>query len=402
MGFYLTNGHLPFSEPCLGREEWEAVERVFRRNWYTTGPETGEFEREFREYLGCRCAVALHSATAALHVALLTLGIGAGDEVMVTPFTFVSTVNTIFEVGAFPVFVDIDENDYMPSPEALEETVRREFEERDGVWYSRSRGGKLKAIMVVHYAGQPAKLEEIEALAQKYRLAIVEDAAHAVGASIGKRKIGTGQNLTCFSFYSNKNMTSGEGGMVTCDEIGWEKALRMFSLHGIDKEAYARLKGSGMPFYDVKVLGYKYNMTDLQGALGRAQLKKVELFNKKRRELADLYTHYLGEVEELAVRPLRDGVTSSRHLFVAELLRGDRDELLRELLHRRIQCSVHFRPVHLFTYHKERLPYKEGDFPKAEAIFERILSLPLFPTMEEEDVAYVVESVKTVLARSRG
>ncbi len=400
MGFFKKNGYLPFSEPEIGEEELNAVKKVFARNWLTSGPEVKEFEKEFSEIVNSKFSVAVNSATAAIHISLKALKIGKGDDVISVPFTFVSTINTIVEAGAFPVLVDIDEKDYNISPEKIIEKIEQEYEFSEEYPVNRQTGNKLKAIIPVHYAGQPADMDEINKIAKKYNLKIIEDAAHAIGSLYKGKKIGNSKNLVAFSFYSNKNITTGgEGGIVSSNSKEYESLLRLFSLHGIDKEAYSRLRQEGLPFYDVKVLGFKYNMTDIAAAIGREQLKRIEKINKKRRLIAELYIQYLSEVEEIVIKPVSKDKKSSYHLFPVEIKNYKRDSLIKELLSKKIQTSVHFIPVHLFSYYKKYHPYKEGDFPVSETIFKRILSLPIFPAMDEDDVKTVVKAIKDILSK---
>ncbi len=400
MGFFKTNGFLPFSEPLVGKEELNAVKRVFKRNWFTSGPEVKEFEKEFSNLTGSKFSVAVNSATAALHVSLATIGIEKGDDVISTPFTFVSTINTIVETGAYPVLVDINEKDYNISSDKIIERIESEYIFKEKFPIHKKRKTKLKAILPVHYAGQPADLERINNIAKKYNLKVIEDAAHAIGSEYKGKKIGDSENLVAFSFYSNKNITTGgEGGIISSNNEDYEKKLRLYSLHGIDKEAYSRLKHEGLPFYDVKVLGFKYNMTDISAAIGREQLKRIKKINDKRREIAELYKEKLSDIDEIIIRPISKDKESSYHLFVIEILNYDRNKLIKELLNRKIQTSVHFMPVHLFTYYKNNFPYKKGDFPVSEKIFNRILSLPIFPAMDENDVKIVVDAIKEILVK---
>ncbi len=280
-------GFIPFSEPLIGKEEREAVLRVLKREWLTTGPETKSFEEEFKEYIGASTAVALNSATAGLHISLIAEGVEKGDDVMLPSFTFVSTANVVLKVSANPVFIDINSSDFTISYEKIKEKIEKEYEFDGKKLLSKKSGNRLSAIMVVHYGGVPAELSKIESLAKKFNLKVIEDSAHAIGSMYKCKKIGARKNLSVFSFYSNKNMTTAEGGIITTKRRGIEKKLRLLSLHGISKDAFQRLSGKGLPFYDVVLLGYKYNLPDLLSALGRAQLKKIDKINEKRRFIAN-------------------------------------------------------------------------------------------------------------------
>ncbi len=400
MGYFKKNGFLPFSEPFIGEEELKAVKRVFKRNWFTTGPEVNEFEKEFAAYTNSKIAIAVNSATAALHISLASLKTGDKDDIMAPPFTFVSTINTIVETGAYPVLIDIDTDDYGISPDKIEEEIDKNYIKKGEFFYHKKRRNRLKGIIAVHYGGQPAKIDKLNEIAKKHNMKIIEDAAHAIGSKIGDKKIGDSDNFVCFSFYSNKNMTTGEGGMVTTNNSNMEKILRMYSLHGIDKQAYSRLKREGLPYYDVKLLGFKYNMMDMSAAIGREQLKKIEKLNEKRDVLARLYEKSLSEIEEIRITHLKKNIRSSRHLFTIRLdKRINRDSFIKKLLKKKIQTSIHFIPVHYFSYYKKRFPYKKGDFKNTEDIFDTIVSLPIFPSMEEDDVKTVTYYIKEVLTK---
>ena len=400
MGYFKKNGFLPFSEPYIGEEELEAVKRVFERNWFTTGPEVKEFEKEFAAYTNSKIAVAVNSATAALHISLASLEVGNKDDIIAPPFTFVSTINTIVETGAYPVLIDIDTDDYGISPDKIEDEISENYIKKGDSLFHKKRGNRLKGIIVVHYGGQPAKIDKLNDIAKKYNIKIIEDAAHAIGSKSNGKKIGNSDNLVCFSFYSNKNMTTGEGGMVTTNNSKIEKTLRMYSLHGIDKQAYSRLKQEGLPYYDVKVLGFKYNMMDISAAIGREQLKKIDMINKKRDMLAQLYEKYFSEIEEIKITPLKKKIYSSRHLFTISLNNKiNRDSFIKKLLEKKIQTSIHFIPVYHFNYYKNHFPYKKNTFKNTEAVFNSIVSLPIFPSMEEEDIKTVIYYIKEILSK---
>ena len=400
MGFFKKKGYLPFSEPEIGNEEFEAVKRVFKRNWFTSGPEVKEFEKEFSSLVNSKFSVAVNSATAALHISLKAIGIGDGDDVISTPFTFVSTINTIVEAGAFPILVDINEKDYNISVEKIEEIIEKNYHKGERYPINKKTGNKLKAIVPIHYAGQPSDIDEINKIAKRYNLKVIEDAAHAIGSTYKSKKIGDSKNLVAFSFYSNKNITTGgEGGIVSSNSTEYEELLRLYSLHGIDKEAYSRLRQEGLPFYDVKLLGFKYNMTDIAAAIGREQLKKIEEINAKRNLIASFYKKHLSEIREITIKPIGKDKKSCFHLFPIEITNFKRDELIKKLLEKNIQTSVHFIPVHFFTYYKENFPYTEGDFPVAESVFKRILSLPIFPSMDEDDVRIIASAIKDIILR---
>lgn len=386
---------LPFSTPCIGEEEIAEVIDSLRSGWITTGPKTKRFEEEFREYIGARHAIAVNSCTAALHIALAALGIGPGDEVIVPTFTFCSTANVVVHLGARPVLVDVGE-DFNVTPEAIERAITP----------------KTKAIIPVHYGGQPCDLEAIYAIAADHNLPVVEDAAHAVGATYHGHKIGsdslrpaTGdlRIVTCFSFYATKNMTTGEGGMITTADDELAERMRLLSLHGMSRDAWKRYTSAGSWYYEVVMAGYKYNMTDIQAALGIHQLRKLDDFIAARQRIASLYDQAFADVPEVETPLVHPDRSHAYHLYAIRLnlerLTIDRAQFIEELKALNIGTSVHFIPVHLHPYYRQTFGYRPGDFPIAERLYERVISLPIFPKMTENDVADVVEAVKTVVFR---
>jgi len=376
---------LPFARPSIGEEEIAELLDTLRSGWITTGPKVERFASEFADAVGGRFAVPVSSATAGLHVALLALGVGPGDEVITTPMTFVATLNVIVHCGARPVLADID---------AATRNVRVEEIER-------RLSPRTKAILPVHFVGQPADLDPILELAHTRRIAVLEDAAHAVGAEYRGRRIGSFPTTSVFSFHPNKNMTTGEGGMVvTEDEDVFEKAS-LLKFHGMDREAWKRFAKAGSPRYDVAVPGFKYNMMDIQAALGLHQLKRLEGFLAERARLAARYDEKLADLAGV-IRPqaVPYPVRHAWHLYAplldTERLTIDRDRFVDELKRRNIGAGVHYTAAHEFSYYASQFGWRPDDFPEAHYVSERIVSLPLFPGLTHEDQDDVVEAVREI------
>jgi dTDP-4-amino-4,6-dideoxygalactose transaminase len=379
---------LPFSPPCIGEEEIREVVDTLRSDWITTGPKTKRFEQQFARYLGAPEALALNSCTAGLHTALATLGIGPGAEVITTPMTFTASVNVIEHVGARPVLVDVEPDTLNLDPVLVEAAITP----------------RTRAILPVHYAGHPVDLDAIDELARAHGLVVLEDAAHALPARYKGRRIGRGPNPTAFSFYATKNLTTGEGGMLTGDPEFLARA-RVLSLHGMSRDAWRRYDKGGSWRYDVLVPGFKYNMTDIQAALGLWQLRKLEQFQQRRREIVGRYSQSFADIDALEVPVARPEVEHAWHLYVLRLrpeaLRIGRDEFLEELARRNIGASVHFIPIHLHPYYRDKYGYAPDAFPEAYTNFERILSLPLNPRLTDPDVTDVIEAVRDIVRTRR-
>jgi dTDP-4-amino-4,6-dideoxygalactose transaminase len=381
---------LPFARPAIGEEEIAELVETLRSGWITTGPKVERFADAFRDGVGGRFAVPVSSATAGLHVALLALGVGPGDEVVTTPMTFVATLNTIVHSGARPVLVDVD----AATLNLRVEDVAEKLTER------------TKAIVPVHFVGQPADLDPLLELAASRGVSILEDAAHAVGAEYKGRRIGSFPTTSVFSFHPNKNMTTGEGGMVvTEDEAVFEKAS-LLKFHGMDRESWKRFAKAGSPRYDVAVPGFKYNMMDIQAALGLHQLKRLEGFLRERERLARRYDDLLaGRSGLLLPQRVAYPVRHAWHLYTPlldlERLAIDRDGFLAELKKRNIGAGVHYTAAHEFSYYAETFGWRPDDFPEAHFVSERIFSLPLFPGLTDADQDDVVEAIDEVLAAFR-
>lgn len=381
----MRESFLPFSPPLIGQEEIVEVVDSLRSDWITTGPKTRRFEADFAEFVRAPGALALNSCTAGLHVALVTLGIGAGDEVITTPMTFAATVNVIEHVGARPVLVDVEPDTLNIDPARVEAAVT----------------ARTRAIIPVHFAGHPVDLAALRAIADGHRLAIIEDAAHAVAAKYRGLPIGAGSNFTAFSFYATKNLTTAEGGMLTGDPNLLAEA-RIVSLHGMSREAWRRYEKGGSWSYDVQCPGFKYNMTDLQAALGIWQLKKLPAFQTRRAQIAAAYTKALAGHDAFELPTVRPEVEHAWHLYPVrlrtDLLTIDRDQFIEELKARKIGTSVHFIPIHVHSYYRTKYGFRPQDFPVAYDNFRRSISLPLNPRMTDQDVADVIEAVLDVVS----
>lgn len=380
---------LPYALPLIEDDDIAGVVDSLKSDWITKGPKTLEFEKEFAAYVGAKHAVAVNSCTAALHLALVAAGIGPGDEVITTPFTFAASANVIIHTGATPVFADIDPI-----------TMNIDAEQIKAKLTSRT-----KAIVPVHIAGHPCDMDGILALARQHNLFVLEDAAHAVYTQYKGRMIGSISNATAFSFYATKNLVTGEGGMVTTDDPGLADKIRVLSLHGMSRNAWNRYTASGSWFYEILYPGYKYNMTDIQAALGLSQLAKLERLQAVRRGIAAQYNEAFSNMPELEIPVELDYARHAWHLYVLKLnlakLKIDRNQFIEELKAEKIGTSVHFIPVHLHPYYRDTFGYQPGDFPRAAETFERILSLPLYPRMSDQDRLDVIEAVKRVAERSR-
>ncbi len=381
---------IPLSRPTIGAGDLRGIGKILRSGWLTMGPETARFEEEFRKETGSRHAVAVSSGTAALHLALLALGAGPGDEVITSPFTFAATANAIELTGARAVFADIDPTGWNLSP----------------VQAARKITQKTKGILPVHFAGLPCDMKSFQALCRKRGLFLLDDAAHALGAAIRGRKIGAQADATCFSFHPMKNITTGEGGMVTCSSPEIDKKLRLLRFHGLSIDTWKRHQQTAPRHPEVIRPGYKYGLPDLLSALGRTQLARLKEFNSRRREAAKLYHRLLKGVEELTLpSPGGKGAVHAWHLYVALLSRPprglNRDGLVQALRGRGVQSGVHYTALHLHPYYRKKYGYRRGDLPVAERVGGSCFSLPLYPLMKPSDVRKVCGTLKEILHRGR-
>jgi dTDP-4-amino-4,6-dideoxygalactose transaminase len=391
---------IPYSVPYIDEQEIDEVVKVLRGKWITTGSEVREFEKRVKDYLGIKTAVAVSSGTAGLDVSLSAYGVGEGDDVITTSYTFAAPVLSIYHRRANPVFVDVEPDTFNIDPLKIETKIREDYESSDEGLRSKKTGNRLRGILPVHFGGQAAEMAAIREIAHNHNLFIVEDAAHAIGAVYKGEKIGKSPNLVCFSFYSNKNITTGEGGMIVTDNIELEDKIRMLSLHGMSKTAVERYK-VGMPFYDVVYPGFKANLTDIQAALGVVQVKKLPEISHLRNHVAELYDRTLADIDEIGTPVIREHNYSARHLYpilLNERLRPFRDEMITKLREKGIYPSVHFIPVHFHSFFKVYIK-EEVELPVTEDLFYREISLPIYPELTEEDVAYTADTLKMIISK---
>ena len=384
----MAESFIPFARPPIGQEEIDAVVDTLRTDWITTGPKTQEFSDALREYLGAPGVLPLNSCTAALHTALVTWGIGPGDEVITTPMTFAASVNVIEHVGAKPILVDVQPDTLNVDPEKVAAAV----------------ADKTRAIIPVHYTGHPADLDEINEIAKLHRLHVLEDAAHAIPAKYRGRTIGAGKNPVAFSFYATKNLTTAEGGALTGSPEFLDKA-RVVSLHGMSRDAWKRYGKEGSWFYEIVLPGFKYNMTDIQAALGLCQLRKLAGFQRRRLEIVRKYNEAFRSVYSFQVPTQRDYVEHAWHLYVLRLnldvIRIGRDQFIDELKTAGIGTSVHFIPVHLHPYYRDKYGYRPEQYPVAYENYRRMLSLPLYPSLRDSEVERIIESVLDIAHKNK-
>jgi dTDP-4-amino-4,6-dideoxygalactose transaminase len=380
--------YLPYAAPSIGEEEIAEVSDSLRNGWITTGPKVKKFETAFAEYTGAQHAVAVNSWTGGYHMVLRALGIGPGDEVIVPTLTFCSTANMITHLGARPVLVDVDAN-YLASPAAIERAITP----------------RTKAIVPVHYAGQSCEMDAILELAARHGLPVIEDAAHAAGSAYRGQMIGVHGKATIFSFYATKNMTTGEGGMITTSDQDLAQRLRMLALHGMSRDAWARYTAAGSWCYEVLEPGYKYNMTDIQAAIGIHQLRKLNSFIERRRAIALRFDEAFANLPEIRTPRQLPNRTHTYHIYAICLdlarLTIDRAQFIEMMALRGIGTSVHFIPLHRHPYYAATYGYNAGQFPIAEGLFEGLVSLPGYPKMTGQDVEDVIDAVWEIVIANR-
>ena len=381
--------YLPFHVPEIGEEEIQSVVETLRSGWLTTGQKVEQFEQAFAKRIGSQYAVAVNSCTAALHLALDALGITEGDEVLVPTMTFAATAEVVSYVKAKPVLVDCRDDTLNIDVDQIERVITP----------------RTTAIIPVHFGGQPCEMNRILEIAQRYHLKVIEDAAHALEGRYGNAMIGTLGDVTCFSFYATKNITTGEGGMAATQNPEWAERMRMLSLHGISRDAWKRYTSHGSWFYEICSPGFKYNLTDVAAAIGIPQLQKCELFWKTRQYYATLYHEGLKNIPEIILPQEVEDTTHAWHLYVIQLdlsrLRIGRNDFITLMKKNNIGTSVHFIPLHLHPYYRNTFQYRSEDFPVASAVFERIISLPIYPKMTKDDVYHVIEVVTNLIREYR-
>jgi perosamine synthetase len=397
---------IPFHKPSITQAEIDAVSAVLRSGWLTTGPKTRELEAAVTKYVGGTetgaststspsplNAVALSSCTAALHLALIAAGVGPQDEVVTSPYTFVSTGETILYLDAKPVFVDVEPSTKNLDPAKLESALTR----------------KTKAIVSISIAGHPCRAAEIGAIGRARKIPVIEDAAHSLTARIGDAPVGTQADITCFSFYATKGVTAGEGGMAVTSRQDWAERIRRLCLHGLSDAAWSRYGKGGWWEYDVTELGYKYNLTDIQGALALAQMQRAEEMRSRREAIAQRYTEGLRGVPHLQTPAVAPDLRHAWHLYqiavAPEAMKREgsagRNALALALREDGIGTSVHFKPLHLFPYYQERIGVRPGQFPAAERCFEETLSLPIYPDLSDSDADRIVDRIRAHLGGAR-
>ena len=380
---------LSFHVPEIGEEEVRSVLETLRSGWLTTGSKVKRFEEDFSSYIGSSHAVAVNSGTAALHLALDAIGIREGDEVIVPTMTFTATAEVVLYFKAKPVLVDCEADTFNIDPLDVERKITP----------------RTKAIIPVHIAGQSCNMDRIMEIARRHNLKVIEDAAHALPSRFNGKMIGTIGDVTCFSFYVTKPIATGEGGMATTDNPEWAERMRIMSLHGISKDAWKRYTKEGSWYYEVLYPGFKYNLTDIAAAIGIEQLKKCDRFWEQRARIAAAYSDGFAAVPEIQ-RPVCAAYSQHAwHLYVIQLeterLRINRAEFITALKDQGIGTSVHFIPLHLHPYYREAFGYKPEDFPTATRVFERIISLPIYPAMSEKSVQRVIAAVTDVVDKNR-
>ena len=379
---------LPFSRPSIGDAEIAELVDSLRSGWITTGPKVERFTQMFAQYVGGKHAAALSSATAGLHLALLAHGISPGHEVITTPLTFAATVNMIALVGATPVLADIDRHTLQVRPEQIAARIT----------------ARTRAIIVVHYVGDAADLDPILDLARTGRFSVIEDAAHAAGTEYKGKRIGAFDTTSVFSFHPNKNITTGEGGMLVTPDPEIFERVSLLKFHGMDRNAWKRFAKQGSPRYDIAMPGYKYNMMDIQAALGIHQLPRLDGFIAERARLAQRYQEAFSDLDAL-ILPTRTAYPTRHawHLYTPlvnlDALRIDRDRFMQELKERNIGVGLHYTAVHEFSYYRDRFRWKPDDFPEAHFVSERIMSLPLFPGLSDADQDDAIAAVRDIASR---
>jgi dTDP-4-amino-4,6-dideoxygalactose transaminase len=375
---------LPFAAPLLGEEEINEVVHCLRSGWLTTGLKVKQFEREFAEFTGAKHALAVNSCTAALHLALEAAGVGPGDEVITTPMTFTATAAVIEHLGARPVFADCAPDTLNIDPAQIE----------------RRLSPRTRAILPVHFAGQACDMDAIGAIARDRAVPVIEDAAHAIPTRYHGRLVGTLSDVTCFSFYATKNITTGEGGMVVTDRDDIAERMRLMHLHGMSKDAWKRYTQNGSWSYEILAPGFKYNLTDIAAAIGIHQLRKVDAFHQRRLAIANQYDAAFAGVPGISIPAVEDREGHGWHLYVLQVDAGrfgiGRDTLIERLVARNIGVSVHFIPLHVHPYYRERYALQPEDFPNAWSAYERIVSLPIYAKMTDDDVRHVIDAVHAI------
>jgi dTDP-4-amino-4,6-dideoxygalactose transaminase len=385
----MNSEFIPFHKPSIGEDEVQSVVETLRSGWLTTGSKVKRFEEDFARYIGSKHAVAVNSGTAALHLALDAVGIKEGQEVIVPAMTFTATAEVVLYFKAKPVLVDCQRDTLNLDPSQIEAAITP----------------RTKAIIPVHFGGHPCEMNRILDIAKKQNLSVIEDAAHALPASYHGRTVGAIGDITCFSFYATKTITTGEGGMATTENSEYADRMRMMSLHGISHDAWKRYTKEGSWYYEVLYPGFKYNLTDIAAALGIEQLKRCDQFYEARWRIAAHYREAFADLPEIQMPVCAPDVRHAWHLYVIQLnierLRINRPDFITALKGENVGASVHFIPLHLHPFYRDAFGYQPADFPQATAVFERIVSLPIYPKMTEDNVRDVIVAVRKLIHKYR-
>ena len=380
---------IPFHIPSIGEQEINQVVEVLRSGWLTTGATVKRFEQEFAAYVGARHAIAVNSGTAALHLGLAAADVGDGDEVILPTMTFAATAEVVLHQRAKPILVDCEKESLNLDTLHLESLITP----------------RTKAIMPVHYGGRSCDMNAIFALAEKHKLRVIEDAAHALPCSAEGRMVGSRGDMTCFSFYATKTLTTGEGGMITTDSDADAETMRILSLHGISKDAWKRYQSDGSWYYEIVRAGYKYNLTDVAAAIGLPQLANCDTFQEARQRIANIYDAEFRDLPAVNTPPIPLDERHAWHLYVIQLnledWGGTRANFVEGLKNHGVGSSVHFIPLHLHPYYRQRFGYSPNDFPVANDTYQRIVSLPIYPSMSDEVIDRVVKTVKKVITECK-
>ncbi|GMU26276.1 MAG: aminotransferase [Candidatus Uhrbacteria bacterium] len=383
----IRDNYLIFGSPLIEEAEIAEVVDSMRSGWLGTGPKVAKFEAAFREYTGAQYAMAVNSCTAALHLSMLVAGLGPGDEVITTPMTFCATVNTIIHAGAIPVLVDCDRDTMLIDPQRIEDAITH----------------RTRAIVPVHLCGRPCDMDAIGDIARRHNLIVIEDAAHAIETVYKGRKIGNISHLTCFSFYATKNVVTGEGGMVTTNNPDFADQIKMYGLHGMSRDAWKRFSDDGYKHYQVVFPGFKYNMMDLQAAIGLHQLARVEETLKRRNEIWQIYNQAFADLPIGLPAADEPDTVHAHHLYTLMIDKEScgltRDEFMQKMHRLNIGTGVHYVGVHLHPYYRDRFGFTEQDFPNATWISERTVSIPLSPKLSHADIEDVIETINSVVQR---
>lgn len=381
----VRDNFLIFGSPDIEQTDIDEVVSCLKSGWIGTGPRVANFENKFKEFIGSKYAVALNSCTAALHLSMLVSGISHNDEVITSPMTFAATANSILHADAKPVFVDVEKETMNIDPDLIEKAITP----------------KTKAILPVHFAGRPCKMDHISEIAQKHDLLVIEDAAHAIESMYHGKKIGSIGDMTCFSFYVTKNLVTGEGGMLTTNNEEWANKVKMYGLHGLSKDAWKRYSDEGFKHYQIIFPGFKYNMMDIQASLGISQMERLEKKFRRRKQLWEIYNKALQDLPLTIPSPEEKDTVHARHLYTIlldlEQLKISRDDIVNALIRENIGTGIHYISLHLHQYYKEAFGFKYDDYKNAAFISERTISLPFSTKLTDQDVQDVINAVSKVL-----